>query len=336
MRKSESSSEAPRESFDEIARDLQRLRDAAGQVSYAELVRRITALRMQRGVPAAAAVPARSTVYNAFATGRTRMDEGLLRDIVLSLGASAEDAERWVVRVRAARRSRVVETPGSIPATLLDAPAARTLSTFPMLLMLVALVALNHCCHWFLASPLDLPVYLDMVGTAVAAIAFGPWHGAAVAIGTGLTGPLFEDGILAFTLVNIAGALVWGYGVRRWRLGRDILGYFVLNLMTATACSLVATPILVVIRGGAYGSVGRIAESLQTGGMPFLAATFTSNISTSILDKLLTGFLALAIFAFLHSRLRLPARHMPLVEKLSSTSERRSRGVPRGGVIAQL
>ncbi len=325
------------ESFDRIARDLRELREAAGPVSFAELVRRIADLRIGRGVSAAAAIPARSTVYNAFQSGRSRMDPALLRDIVLALGQSEEEAVQWVQRTRHARkieRASVAEPSGSAPRPGSDAQPARRLPALPVLLLLLGLVVCNHASHWFLAAPLDLPVYLDMVGTAVASIALGPWYGVAVAIATGLTGPMFEPGIMAFTLVNVTGALVWGYGVRRFRFGHDILSFFVLSLLAATACSLVATPILVAIRGGAYGAIGRISESLQEAGMPFIAATFTSNLSTSILDKLLTGFIALAIFAVIRSRMRLSAKHMPLIEQLGALRETPGR-TARVSVFAQ-
>jgi len=72
--------------LDDVVRDLQQLREDAGPVSYAELVRRIAELRRRRGLSDAAATPARSTVYNAFIAGRRRMDTSLLRDIVLALG----------------------------------------------------------------------------------------------------------------------------------------------------------------------------------------------------------------------------------------------------------
>ena len=100
-------------------------------------------------------------------------------------------------------------------------------------------------------------------------------------------------------------------------MGTDAQQGILLNIVVACACSLVATPILVVLWGGAYGSIGRIADSLEGAGMPFIVATFTSNISTSILDKLLTGFISLAIFAVLHRRMGLSASHMPLIERLA-------------------
>ena len=60
---------------------------------------------------------------------------------------------------------------------------------------------------------LHLPTFLDMIGTCVVAIVLGPWWGALVGVITNLVGSLFSGPIdLPFAVVNVAGALVWGYG----------------------------------------------------------------------------------------------------------------------------
>src|SRR4051794_25811352 len=65
-------------SYDEIAQDLKQLRFAAGDVSYAEIVRRIAVHRERNGVDAGNSRPARTTVYDAFRTGRTRVNPQLV------------------------------------------------------------------------------------------------------------------------------------------------------------------------------------------------------------------------------------------------------------------
>ena len=75
-------------------------------------------------------------------------------------------------------------------------------------------VALN-IVGGIIASALRLPVYLDMIGTAVAAIVLGPWWGALVGLLTNSGSALISGPTsLPFALVNIVGALIWGYGVR--------------------------------------------------------------------------------------------------------------------------
>lgn len=78
---------------------------------------------------------------------------------------------------------------------------------------------------------LELPIYLDMVGTAVAAVVLGPWRGAAVGLSTNLLGSLTAGAVsLPFAIVNVVGALIWGYGVHRWGMGRTLSAALDLNV----------------------------------------------------------------------------------------------------------
>ena len=74
---------------DDLAEALQELRVAAG-VSYRELHRRVVRARRSRRVPE---LPAYDTVYRCLQPGRTRLDSGLVADIVAALGAP--DVEAW-------------------------------------------------------------------------------------------------------------------------------------------------------------------------------------------------------------------------------------------------
>ena len=316
------------DSFDRIALDLQNLRHTAGPVSYAELVRRIAELRLRRGVRTAAATPARSTVYNSFKTGRARLDPELLRDIVLALGATPEEADGWVHRCREARRATESaamrgrqDASKPLPAPALHAPPASKLPGSVQLFIIASSVVLN-LLGLYVTGVFKLSVYLDMVGTAIAAMLLGPWHGIAVAIASNSLGFLTGDNAtIPFTPVNIVGALVWGYGIRKFRMGADLSRFVSLNLLTAAACSLVAAPIVAVVFHGGDGHISEQAVlSLEAMQVSFLASVFSVNIVTSITDKLLTGFIALGILLFLRSRAGISMPHMPLVEKLGALS----------------
>lgn len=340
MLESSTTPSEPADSFDRIACELQALRETAGHVSYAELVRRITALRLQRGVPAAAAAPARSTVYNAFQTGRVRLDAELLRDIVVALGSTDAEADAWVLRCRRARRSTEgranredpkPSTPRVLPKLAGRSAPARPFRTASVLI--VVCVALNLLGLWITAI-FKLSVYLDMVGTAIASLMLGPWHGVAVALVSSNLGLVTGDlHTWEFTPVNIAGALIWGYGIRRFRLGASFTRFFSLNLGVAMGCSVVASPIVVLVFDGQNGHASVEAVlSLEALGLPLMASVFSANIITSIMDKLLTGFIGLLACTLLHRRFGLSAGHMPLVEQLGAL---RSAGAG-GGVRLQL
>ncbi|QJU53488.1 ECF transporter S component [Herbiconiux sp. KACC 21604] len=336
MKGEATSSEPGADSLDRIAADLLALKER-NPMSYAEIGRRVGELRLARGAAESAAFPPRSTVYDAFRPGRTRLDPELLRDIVCALGASQGEAEGWVERARQLRRGGepgARQRAGAVPEVAADpvpvvrpaplavaASASRRWWSIPALLLGCTIANLLGIV---VVQALHLPIYLDMTGTAVASIVLGPWQGALVAVSSNLLGfAVGAPGAAPFALVNLAGALVWGYGVRRFRLGDDFVRFFALNLLAATACSLVGAPLGVLLFGGLSGhGSDTVTESIVTTGVPLIAAAFSSNILTSVLDKLLTGFLALMAFVLLHRRAGFSASHMPLVEHLSTPASR--------------
>ena len=319
----------PRDSFDALAGDLQALREQAGPVSYAELARRITTQRLARGIAPAAAAPPRSTVYSAFRQGRARLDPDLLRDIVVALGATDGEADAWVGRSRTIRASAPSRTTTGTPPA--DAPPMSTAPAEPLersttrrpswrtvVLIMLGCVATN-LLGLVLASFFTLTVYLDMVGTAIAAIALGPWHGVAVAIASNGLGFVTGDvATLDFIPVNVAGALIWGFGVRRFRAGTSLARFGILQLVAAVGCSLVATPIVAANFHGGEGHASELAMLRLAADLPFLASVLLPNLVTSVVDKLLTGFLALLAIAVLHRTLRLPIDRVPIIGRLTA------------------
>jgi energy-coupling factor transport system substrate-specific component len=144
---------------------------------------------------------------------------------------------------------------------------------------------------------LRLPTFLDMIGTAVAAIVLGPWWGALVGVLTNVGGAFLLGPIgIPFALANVAGALVWGYGVRSWGMGASLTRFFALNILVALAVSLVATPIVVFVFGGATGhSSDAITAAFVQAGQELVTSVFASNVIVTIGDKVIAGFVALAI-----------------------------------------
>src|SRR5690625_1222656 len=74
------------DTVDRIVADLVELRTNAGVVPYAEIARRIGRRREKAGNQGPSHVPARSTIYDAFRSGRRRLDAELVGDIVIALG----------------------------------------------------------------------------------------------------------------------------------------------------------------------------------------------------------------------------------------------------------
>ena len=301
---------APSPTMAQLIDDLQALRARAGDVSYGEIAARITRIRQDRGVPEAAARIARSTVYDAFRPDRRRLNAALVAEIVVALGEDETEAERWRARciaVRTAARSAArpqgpAPEPPTAPVT--PPPGSRwpilpPSRPEPMLAASLFVAALGiNLFGGVIVVKFDLPIWLDMVGTAVIAVCLGPWAAVALAVlticlGSAATSP----GGVAFVLVGVVGALVWGYGVRRWGLGRTPARFLLLNIAAAFACTLTSAPITVLVYGGRTEHLltTGLLERIHTLGADVWQAAIAANIGSSLADKLIAGYVALLV-----------------------------------------
>ena len=282
------------ESFDALVADLQALRIESGAITYDELAAQITRNRLSRGDSPAAARVARSTVYDAFRTGRRRINAELVAEIVTALGSDEAASSEWRRRcLRAGLSSMPARTQ---PAVVLEDVRLSSSGAIIAIVMLASL-GLNLFGN-ATSARMSAPLFLDMIGTAIASIAFGPWYGAAVGLSTNVLASLSNSPqALPFAAVNIVGALVWGYGVRAWGLGRTPLRFFSLNVIAAVACTLTAVPILALAFDGTTvnDAAKGVFAVVQTYGISLWEALFASNIVVSVADKMIAGFVAAAV-----------------------------------------
>ncbi|GGO73968.1 ECF transporter S component [Nocardioides deserti] len=296
--------------WDRFAEELQVLRRTAGEPSFAEIARRVAEQRVADGLDEHAARVARTTVYDAFRTGRARVNVPLVREIVRALDGDPALVDAWL------RDPRPAPAPSPAPAEPPRAeagPVAERPRRRQVLLLLLACVAVNLVGRELVVL-LKLPAHLDMVGTALAAFALGPWHGAAVGLTTNVAGSVPSGLIsLPFALVNVLGALLWGWGVRRWGMGRTLPRFLGLNVLVAVACSLVAVPILLLVLDGSVGhGQESIRQTVEAYGAQLVVAVGASNLLVSLGDKLISGFVALVAVSGLPASLRRDAA-LPLV-----------------------
>ncbi len=151
---------------------------------------------------------------------------------------------------------------------------------------------------------LHLPTFLDMIGTAVVAIVLGPWWGALVGATTNIVSSFISGPIgLPFAACNVVGALIWGYTVR-WGWGKKFWSFGLINIAVAFFVSLVAVPIYVFVFGGATGHFAdMMTAAFLAMGQNLLVSVFSSNILVSLADKIISGFVALAIIEALPANL---------------------------------
>lgn len=301
MTKDAGRSHADEATLDGIVQGLQRLRKEAGDVSFAEIAARIAHRRASEGLPPAAARIARSTVFDAFQSGRHRLNAELVREIALALGENTERAASWRRRCLAARTAPIILPPSNTDRQLNSAPildandpgTARTLRLTFVMTVLIGCVGMNFFGGAFVAR-MQIPLFLDMAGTATASFVLGPWWGALVGLTTNTLGVFTtEPAGLPFALVNISGALVWGYGMRYF--ARTIPRYVLLNIVTALVCTVVAVPIYVLMYDGITGHGSDVFIALRRVSDGVLPAVFSVNFLVSLVDKQISGFIALAL-----------------------------------------
>ncbi|WP_420733261.1 hypothetical protein [Brevibacterium luteolum] len=255
----------------------------------------------------AAARPARTTIYDAFRTGRSRTNAELVGEIARALGASEEEAaervRRCILARRDSERARTVEPPApnadEQPAVVPSAARAawwERHATLARVLLAVACLAINFAGYASVEF-FRLSLYLDTIGPGLAAIVLGSWWGGAARISTNLLGYSIHGSVaLPFVLQSAATALLLGYGVRRFRMTRTLGSYFKLNALVGLSHTVVAVPILLAVFGGGTGHAGDVVfHKLNSLGVPLGLSVGTASIVLALADALLAGFVILLI-----------------------------------------
>ena len=327
---------APQSPHDTVVLRLQDLRRSAGEPSYAQIARQVAELRVSRGVPEHAALPPRTTVYDAFRLGRRRLDQELVADLTEVLTRAVEERRELITGMsvpafalvpleRAVEEASPLAAGGPAPEEVRpgagphagseadstfveshveshDAASVGSPSWRAIAVVLVVCLVLNSV-GLELVQWLGQPIYLDMVGTVVAAVALGPWWGAGVALASaGLYDVTSDSHMLWFWPVAVLGALMWGYGARRFGMARSIAGFMHLSLWVSLFCTLASLPPLYFVLDRWLSHPTDAPTLVLVEHLPFPLAVLVSNGLFVFIDKLLTAFIALAILDALKGR----------------------------------
>jgi energy-coupling factor transport system substrate-specific component len=157
-----------------------------------------------------------------------------------------------------------------------------------------------------IASSLKLPLFMDMIGTILAAALGGPWVAALVGLLTNIFLALVSNPVyLPYSLVSIGSGLVAGFMIRGG-LFKKWWG-IVLTWLAVTLISVIlSSTITVVLFGGATGATG---TSVLTATL--IAATqniVQSVLASSFLENLIDRAIAFAV-AFIILK-RIPKRFL--------------------------
>lgn len=286
--------------WDTLINHVKAYRERVGSPSFQSLADRVAAARVEAGMDAYAARVGKTTIYDCFKTGRARVNVPLVREVALVMGVTDEQFAAWVKECH--RLDEVEEAPRAL--------TRREWMTIAVMCVAISLV--GRLCVVFL----DLPLHLDMIGTAMAAFVLGPWSAVAVGVVTsGLGVGISGLSSAPFALVQVAGGLAWGYGIRRWRTGESVVNFAALTVAVAVVCSVVATPIIMLLTSWEpRESFARSNEAFAVFWGSEAASLFAGNVVTSVFDKLLSAFIALVFVAAMASHI---SARLPLAHRLS-------------------
>ena len=139
-----------------------------------------------------------------------------------------------------------------------------------------------------LVSHMNLPVWLDSVGTVLAAYLLGPWCGAIVGASSNLINHMLYGVPWYYALVSILIGLIAGFATHRKWLD-TLLGTLTTGAIMAGAVAIAAYPINLILNNANTGNnwgnavIGFLGEA----GVPQWIGLFIGELYVELLDKLL-------------------------------------------------
>jgi energy-coupling factor transport system substrate-specific component len=155
-----------------------------------------------------------------------------------------------------------------------------------------------------LATTFKLPIFLDTIGTILAAAILGPWWGALTGGLTNIIMAISNPMDMWFAIVNIAVGLIVGFislkfGFTKWAV------VLIAGVIIAIVAPIIGTIIATYVYGGLTGGGLDIAVAgLMKSGQDIFVAAFIPRVIANFADKLLSVFLVWAVILALPKNLK--------------------------------
>lgn len=164
--------------------------------------------------------------------------------------------------------------------------------------------ALNIAGGW-LASALKLPLYLDSLGTILAACLGGPLAGAVAALISGLISAAANSPVwLCFLPPALLVGLVAGYLSRQGFMRNFSLAAF-MGLILGLTAALASAPITAyVLHGSSGGGTDLVVAAFRLAGLSTIHACLAQSLAVDPIDKVICCLLAQSLVAAMPTRLR--------------------------------
>ena len=175
-------------------------------------------------------------------------------------------------------------------------------------LLIPVAVAINFT-GFTIAKMLNVPLFLDSIGTVFISLLAGPWVGSVAAIITSvITGGLAPEN-LAFIPVGILIAVVMGT-LTRFKMKNYIVKIVVCTLILAIVSISSSTLITILMYGGITpNATGVLTSFFVKQGISLKVAATLSNFISEIGDKVITVVIAMLIVKSMSDRYLIKFKH---------------------------
>ncbi|MDY3868891.1 MAG: ECF transporter S component [Pyramidobacter sp.] len=156
-----------------------------------------------------------------------------------------------------------------------------------------------------LASAVKLPIFLDSIGTILAALLMGPWVGMLTGLATNLIwGVISAPTAAAFAPVAMVIGLVAGLLARRGMFSNPVKT-IISGVIVTVFVTLVATPIRTYLFGGVTGSGADFFVAYMTAvGTKLLQSVALTVIGANLADKVVSCLISWFIIKQLPKKIR--------------------------------
>lgn len=185
------------------------------------------------------------------------------------------------------------------------------------LVLIPAAVGINYIGKMF-AQLLKLPLWLDAIGTVLAAMLGGPIVGALTgAINNIIYGLTVDPMSFAYAITNVAIGITVGVLSAQGKI-KSLPGAILAGLIVAVVATLVSTPLNIMLWGGQTGNVwgDALFAAMTANGMPIWLASLADELSVDLIDKVATVVLAFGLFKGLPKNLTVLFDGKEKIEKL--------------------
>jgi energy-coupling factor transport system substrate-specific component len=156
------------------------------------------------------------------------------------------------------------------------------------------------------ATRLQLPLFMDSIGTAIIAAIMGPFVGAVSGVLYNVIASIINGNMMGtlFGICNIATALIVGLMAKKGKF-ETLVHAIIATVAVALANALLGAPIAIVVYGGIQGSgVDLAVAGFLALGNDILNAAFLARIPINLVDKGIAVFVAWLILKRLPANMR--------------------------------